>query len=217
MANADAQPLEYAKPRRVNRVRAIMALIASAMAVGYVARLCWQKFAPPIQSHLARVDAQNSLAASPAEPMSGGINALCSQAYLSADHIRYVTQAQQMVPLAGSPLYQGWIGVGERRRFLSLAVSATDGDPVSSLTLVVNTLTVGGLFSPIDDTRDAQVLPFLTYRYGYSIQSPALSPTSPYILVLSGTRDDVPFRFELSLGKDDRVTLVETPVEKTQP
>lgn len=214
----DASPsLEYAAPPKSRRVGPIIALVISAIAVGVMAHLCWNKFAGPVRDHLTRLSLQRELAAAPSAPIDWKQPAVNAKVVTwVVTNAAFFDRANRLASVTGWPCYQGWIGEGESRRFIAVSIHPTSGMPVSTGTLVVKTLSAGSLFNPIEQTRDTQILHFATFQSAFHLNAPALSPTNPAILVLSGSCDDVPFRFELSLTTTDNVNLAEDRTWKTK-
>lgn len=187
----------------------MIALIVAAVAVGVVGHLCWRKFAGPVGVHLQLLSLQKDTTV-PAgtaiiRPLQSGLRVhrpIAEQ--LLQDKCEILTQSRN----SGNAFYYGPVGSGASRRFVFLALSRTESSPVSSVTLVVRTFTVASLLSPLRETGDAQILPFFTYRGQFRIDAPAISTLNPRVLVLTGTSDQTPFRYELLFDANDRVSLI---------
>lgn len=208
--------LDYAPPRHSHPHRRVIALVLSAVAVGWVGKLCWEKFAGPAHARRVYVRAQNAALThswqavefTQEKPRSSGV-ALPGQ-----NSNESLAQSLFGSRFMGVPLYYGQLD--DRHVFLTL--NRTEATPVSSLTLVLRSFSPATMFTPARESSDAQILPLITYRSTCRVDPVRYSPMNKLILVLSGNRDGTPFRFELSLDRENRARLVEdTSVSTTAP
>lgn len=202
--------LNYAPPVRRRRHRAVIALILSAVATGVVGKLCWDKFSGPVKRHLSLIHVQRDLAKSPGQSIS---IADASKPPTITDKQFVFNTMNAHVGLGDSPQFVDWyhgpIGPDDRKRVLCLEISPTPLSPQSAITLVARVYSQASLFSAARQHAGPQYLMLGTYRSTVTFDAPTRSATDPSLLVLTGKRDDVPFRYELSLDGKETLQLVE--------
>ncbi len=201
--------LDYALPSR-NRRRITIALVVSAIAVGTVGKLCWDKFAGPVRTHFDLLQSQRRL-----EQRSGqsitlnarkGTLLVTDQAFARSalDYHTAMSDGRALMDY-----YHGPIQCGGRERVLCLEISPTWLQPTSTVTLVARVYTKASLLSGARAPQNAQYLTLGTFKTSFDFDMPELSATNRSILVVSGARDGTPVRYEISIDGRDNVTLVE--------
>jgi hypothetical protein len=219
--------LNYALPSRRRITRPMVLLVISAVAVAIVGKLCWDKFVEPVRKRMEVARSFETSASRfwvgleypPAsrqsqsgQPASNPMRAISQELELKA----MLPQASGIFP-QGSVLFFGHVGNGGNRRYLLLTVNRTDTEQVASVTLVARVYSAATLMQSPRQMGDAAIVPFLTFREGYKVDPVATSQDNPLLLVLTGTRDGAPFRFELSIDGSDRIHLVEDVPATSNP
>lgn len=204
--------IDYARERR-GRIRwPLIATIGAAIALGVVAKLSWDRWAEPMR---ARIALSNFLKTESTRPWDG-LRFPTTQAVTAGGKSAQDREGELISQLLtggtpeGSTLFFGRTADGER--FLLISLVRTDTSPIRSLTLVTRLFSAPGAFETAHQLGDAHIMPLLTFSNSFSVSPVERADAARDLLVLSGTRDGMPFRFELSIDRANKVNLIEAPL-----
>jgi len=208
---APAPTLAYAREARPRR-GPLVALLASAIAVAVVGKLCWDKFAPAVIAHRhlrglaervidGRSTAEAALAVDPPAPID------TCDAYCRQWQELYAAVAGAKPRATDTLLAAEMRRPDGTRRIVGVDLHLTRSEPVGSVTTVATSIDPGGPTRSPRAARAGQVAPLLVFRRAVTIGRATPDPADPSRATFTATADGEPRRYAVYLMDDDRVVI----------